>query len=98
MGIDEDVRAQIDLVTSSLDVVPEIQIRGEDGQVAGERALVFRQDTLPFAGCAAATSAVPTATARRRRVLRVAAGPLVIRCSLSGGRGVHHTVGELGPL
>jgi len=44
------MRTQIDLVASGLDVVPQIQIRREDGQVAGERALVLRQDALPFAG------------------------------------------------
>jgi len=63
------MRTQIDLVASGLDVVPQIQIRREDGQVAGERALVLRQDALPFAGGASAAAAVPTSAARRSRIL-----------------------------
>lgn len=42
VGVHKHVRARIDLVASGLDVVPQIQIRREDGQVAGERTLVFR--------------------------------------------------------
>lgn len=70
VGIDKDMRTEVDLMAGGLDVMPQVQIRREDGQVAGEWSLVFGKNAFPVgAGCAAATSTIPTATSRRGRIL-----------------------------
>lgn len=70
VGIDKDMGTEVDLVAGRLDVMPQIQIRREDGKVAGEWSLVLGENAFPVrAGGAAATAAIPTSTSRRGRIL-----------------------------
>lgn len=93
--IDKNVWTEINLMSSSLDMMSQIQIGREYGQVACQRTLMLWQGTFAFpiastAGSAAAASASAAAAAstahaaRRCRVLRVAvaAGAFVVRLLL----------------
>lgn len=60
------MRTEIDLMAGGFDVMPQIQIRREDGQVTCQRPLMLRQGALPFAagaGAGAAAAAVAAGAA-----------------------------------
>lgn len=105
--IDKHVWTEINLMSSGLDMMSQIQIGREDGQVTCQGTLVLWQGTFAFpiattAGSAAAASASAAAAAstahaaRRCRVLRVAvaAGAFVVRLLLQQ----FVAVGQLGCL
>lgn len=102
--IDKHVWTEINLMSSGLDMMSQIQIGREYGQVACQGTLMLWQGTFAFpiastAGSASAAAAASTAHAARRcRVLRVAvaAGAFVVRLLLLQQQFV--AVGQLGCL
>lgn len=87
--IDKDMRTEIDLMAGGLDVMSQIQIGRENGQVSCQRTLMLWQCPFAFTVAAAgaatasagAATAGTTAAARRCSILRitVAAGTFVVR-------------------
>lgn len=75
MRIDKNMWTEIDLMASGLDVMSQIQIGRENGQVSCQRTLMLWQCTFAFtaAGAAAASAgaaaAASTAAARRCSIL-----------------------------
>lgn len=107
--IDKNVWTEINLMSSGLDMMSQIQIGREYGQVACQGTLMLWQGTFAFpiasttgsAAAASASSAAAASTAhaaRRCRVLRVAvaAGAFVVRLLLLQQQFV--AVGQLGCL